>query len=321
MRTMRILMVLAATMCLTTDVGAQNYPEKPVKVIVPFSAGSTTDMIARGVSKGLSGMWGHPVVAENLPDDHGGMIAAGVVAKASPDGYTLLVHSAFAISPAFHSNLPYDPLLDFTHIVPLVRQPLALVVSPSVGIRSLSHLIAIAKSKPGQLKFGSPGVGSAAHLTAEKFRLMVGIDMGHVPFKGGPEVTAAINAGEVLFSFLPVAFAKDSTDKGKLLVLGVTSVQRASAMPQVPTIAEAGLAGFEFNLWWGLWGPAAIPTGLTDKIGNDVARSFATPELKKLFSELGVEPMSMTSTEFTKFVHSEVESVARIVKEAEMKPQ
>jgi tripartite-type tricarboxylate transporter receptor subunit TctC len=145
--------------------------------------------------------------------------------------------------------------------------------------------------------------------------------MGHVPYKGGPEVTAATNAGDVIFSFLPVAFAKNPAEKGKLLVLGVTSVQRASAMPEVPTIAEAGLAGFEFNHWWGLWGPAAIPTSVVDKIGKDVARSFATPELRKLFSELGVEPMSMTSTEFTKFVRSEIESVARIVKETGIKPK
>ena len=318
MKIIRILMAFATVMCFAIEAGAQEYPTKPVKVIIPFSAGSATDVIGRGVSKKLSEMWGLKVVAENLPGK-GGTIAASAVAKAPPDGYTLFVHGAFTINPSFFSNLPYDPLKDFTDIAPLVRQPLALVVSPSAGIKSVSGLIALAKSKPGQLKFGSPGTGSAAHLTAEKFRLMAGIGMGHVPYKGGPETTAATNAGEVIFSFLPMAFAKKSAEKGKLLVLGVTSMQRASAMPEVPTIGEAGLAGFEYSHWWGLWGPAAIPTSVVDKIEKDVARSLATPELRKLFSKLGVEPMSMTSTEFAKFVRSEMESVARTVKETGIK--
>jgi tripartite-type tricarboxylate transporter receptor subunit TctC len=320
MKIIRILVAFATIMYCAIVAGAQDYPTKPVKVIIPFSARSATDVIGRGVSKKLSEIWGQPVVAENLPGK-GGTIAASVIAKAPPDGYTLFVHGAFAINPSFHSNLPYDPLKDFTDIAPLVRQPLALVVSPSGSIKSVSDLIAVAKSKPGQLKFGSPGTGSAAHLTAEKFRLVAGIDMGHVPYKGGIEVTAATNAGDVIFSFLPMAFAKKTAEKGKLLVLGVTSMQRASAMPEVPTIAEAGLAGFEYNHWWGLWGPAGIPTSVVAKIEKDVARSLATPELRKLFLKLGVEPMSMTSTEFAKFVRSEMESVAHTVKETGIQPK
>jgi tripartite-type tricarboxylate transporter receptor subunit TctC len=319
-RMITIMMVFATTLCLTINAGAQDYPTKPVKVIVPFSAGSATDTIALAVSKKLSEIWGQPVVTENVPGK-GGTIGASAVAKAPSDGYTLFVYGAFAISPFFHSNLPYDPLKDFTDIAPLVRQPLVLVVGPSVGIKSMSGLIAVAKSKPGQLKFGSPGTGSAAHLTAEKFRLVAGINMGHVPYKGGPETVKATNAGDVIFSFLPMALAKKTVKKGKLLALGVTSMQRSRAMPEVPTIAEAGLAGFEFSLWWGLWAPAAIPISVVDKIEKDVARSLATSELRKLFSKLGAEPMSMTSSEFAKFVRSEMESVARTVKEAGIKPK
>jgi tripartite-type tricarboxylate transporter receptor subunit TctC len=320
LRMITIIMVFATTLCLTINAGAQDYPTKPVKVIVPFSAGSATDTIARAVSKKLSEIWGQPVVTENVPGK-GGTIGASAVAKAPSDGYTLFVYGAFAISPFFHSNLPYDPLKDFTDIAPLVRQPLVLVVGPSVGIKSMSGLIAVAKSKPGQLKFGSPGTGSAAHLTAEKFRLVAGINMGHVPYKGGPETVKATNAGDVIFSFLPMALAKKTVKKGKLLALGVTSMQRSRAMPEVPTIAEAGLAGFEFSLWWGLWAPAAIPISVVDKIEKDVARSLATSELRKLFSKLGAEPMNMTSPEFAKFVRSEMESVARTVKEAGIKPK
>ena len=242
MKIISISMVLAAVMCFSTIATAQDFPTKPVKVVIPFSAGSATDIIARGVSNKLSEIWGQAVIAENLPGK-GGTIAAGAVAQAAPDGYTLFVHSsAYAINPSLNINLPYDPLKDFTDIVPLVRQPLALVVDPSSGIKSVSALIAFVKSKPGQLKFGSPGTGSAAHLTAEKFRLATGINIEHVPFKGGPETVAAINANEVTFSFLPVAFAKKSVDKGKLIALGMTSMQRSSAMPEVPTIAEEGLA-------------------------------------------------------------------------------
>ena len=314
------LMVLVAILCFATETNAQDYPTKPVKVIIPFSAGSATDIIARGVSKELSEMWGQAVVGENLPGK-GGTVAASAVAQAPPDGYTLFVHAAYVINPSFYSNLPYDPSKDFTDIVPLVRQPLALIVGPSSGIKTVSALIALVKSKPGQLKFGSPGTGSAAHLTAEKFRLETGINIEHVPFKGGPETVAATNGEKVTFSFLPVAIAKKSADKGKLVVLGVTSVQRASTMPEVPTIAEEGLAGFEYNHWWGLWAPAGIPASIVDKIEKDVARSLATPELRKLFSKIGAEPMNMTSTEFAKFVHNEMESVARIVKEAGIKPE
>jgi tripartite-type tricarboxylate transporter receptor subunit TctC len=318
LRMITIMMVFATTMFLVINVGAQDYPTKPVKVIIPFSGGSATDTIARAVSKKLSEIWGQPVVAENVPGK-GGTIGASAVAKAPPDGYTLFVYGAFAISPYFHRNLPYDPLKDFTDIAPLARQPLVLLVGPSVGIKSVSDLIRVAKSKPGQFKFGSPGTGSAAHLTAEKFRLMADINMGHVPYKGGPETVAATNSGDVIYSCLPMALAKKTVKKGKLLALAVTSAERSRAMPEVPTIAETGLAGFEFTMWWGLWAPAAIPTNIVDKIEEDVARSLATPELKKLFSKLGAEPMSMTSSDFTKFVRREMESVARIIKETGIK--
>jgi tripartite-type tricarboxylate transporter receptor subunit TctC len=317
---MCVLMALATVMFIATGADAQDYPTRPVKVIIPFSVGSATDVLARAVSRKLSEIWGQAVVNENLPGQ-GGTLAAAVVAEALPDGYTLFVHGAYAINPSFYSNLPYDPLKDFTDIAPLARQPLVLVVGPSSSPDSVSGLIALAKSKSGQLKYGSPGTGSAAHLAAEKFMLAAGIDMKHVPYKGGPEVIAATNAGDIIFSFLPAAIAKKSVEKGKLVALGATSVQRVSAMPEMPTITEAGLAGFEFNLWWGLWAPAAIPAGVLDKIEKDVARSLAMPGLKELFSKLAAEPMHMTSAEFRKFVRSELESVARTVKETGIKPE
>lgn len=317
----KILMFSAIMLCSTISVANQNYPSKQVNVIIPFSKGSATDIITREMCKGLSKIWGQKVVGKNFPGN-GGTVAATIAAKAPPDGYTLFVHSsAYAINPAVNKNLSYDPLTDFTHIVPIVKQPLALVVEPSSGINSLSSLIAFVKSKPGQLNFGSPGTGSAAHLTAEKFKIEVDINIGHIPFNGGPETAEAINAGKVAFSFLPVAFAKKTADLGKLKVLGVTSLQRSSAMPDVPTIAEEGLAGFEYNHWWGLWAPATLPKNIVDRIEKDVMRSLAMPELKKLFAKIGAEPMNMTSAEFLKFVINELESVARTVREARIQSE
>jgi tripartite-type tricarboxylate transporter receptor subunit TctC len=233
-------MVLVAIIFFANLANAQEYPTKRVKIIIPFSAGSATDIIARELSKKLSELWGQPVVGENLPGK-GGTVAANFVAQAPPDGYTLFVHGAYVINPSFYSNLPYDPSKDFTDIVPLVRQPLALVVSPSSGIKSISALIALAKSKPGQLKFGSPGTGSAAHLTALKFILATGINIEHFPYKGGPETVAGINKREVTFSFLPVAFAKKAVDKGKLQCL-MCRQSRKKASP-VSSIITGGVYG------------------------------------------------------------------------------
>ena len=319
MKLISIIVTFTTLIYFTINAVAQDYPTKPVKIIIPFSQGSITDIIARGVSKQLAGLWKQSVLTENLLGK-GGTIAASFIAKEQPDGYTLFVHGAFTINPSFYRNLSYEPLKDFTHITPLARQPLALVVNPTADIKTLSDLIAVAKSKPRQINFGSPGTGSGAHLIAEKFRLAAGIDMGHTPYNGGPEVIKAINVGHIIFSFLPLGIAKKFAAKGKLRVVGVTSVQRTSAMPEVATISEAGLTGFEYNHWWGLWGPADIPRNIVHKIHKDVARSLATPELRKLFSKIGVAPMNMTSTEFSQFVHSEMKSVAKIIATTGIKP-
>lgn len=312
----KILVLFVICLNITSNVFAQEYPVKPVMVIIPFSEGSATDIIAREVSKKLSEIWDQTVECKNLPGE-GGTIAARAVAHELPDGYTIFVHSsAFAINPSINSNLLYDPLKDFTAVTPIVKQPLALVVDPSSGINSLSGLIALVKSKQNKLKFGSPGTGSAAHLTAEKFKLFVGLDMEHVPFKGGPETVSAINKGTVIFSFLPVAFAKKSIEQGKLKALGVTSIHRSSVMPNVPTIVEEGINGFEYNHWWGIWTPAGISPSISKKIEKDVAIALKTPELRDLFKEIGADPMEMSSEEFSKFVHSEIESMKIIVQEA-----
>ena len=255
MRFTRIVLILATALCFTITAGAQDYPTKPVKVIIPFTAGSATDFVGRTVAKKLSDMWGQPVEAENQPGA-GGTVGASVVAKAPADGYTLLEYSsAYAVSAVLYKNLSYDPLKDFIDIAPLAKQPLVLVVSASSDLKNVSDLIARAKANPGEIKFGSPGVGSAAHLAAEQFNIEAGIKVVHVPYKGGPETISATKDATVTYAFLPLALAM----KEGLKALGVTSSERSSAIPDVPTIAETGLAGFESTVWWGIWAPAGIP--------------------------------------------------------------
>lgn len=311
----KLLVAAVVIFCFASPAAAQTYPSKPIEIIIPFSAGSATDTLARTLATELTKHWGQPVNGVNIPGK-GGVVAAGKVAKALPDGYTLFIHGAFTINPSFHSNLSYDSSEDFTNIAPLVRQSLALLVSPSSTIKSVSTLIASAKDESSQLKFGSPGKGSAAHLAAEKFCLDANIKMKHVPYKGGPEVIQALNVGEVVFSFLPASIAKKFAEKNKVRVLAVTSRQRANILPDVPSISEVGLNDFEYNHWWGIWAPKGVADDLLVKLETDLQLVVATPELQKLFEQIGAEPMSMTSPEFSKFVSSEMESMKHLVQEA-----
>lgn len=320
MKTARILLVLVIGLCFSGSATAQDYPSKPVKVITPYTEGSATDVMARIVSKKLSEIWGQPVSVENKPGA-GGTIGADVVAKAAPDGYTLLVHSSSHTEcVALYNNLPYT-LKDFSDIASLASQPMVLFVKPDSGIKSVSDLIAAAKAKPGQLKYGSPGTGSTAHFAAEKFKSMAGIDTVHVPFKGGPETVAAIKDGSTSYSFLPLAITMKGAKEGKLRALAVTSSKRSAELPEVPTIAESGLAGYEATVWWGIWAPAGIFTGTRDKLIKDVASALASPDMLEQFKKSAFEPMIMTPDKFADFVQSEEKAAARTVKEAGIKLQ
>lgn len=320
MRIARIMMALVIGLFFTIGAFAQDYPAKPVTVIVPYTEGSATDIIARIVSKKLSEMWGQPVTVENKPGA-GGTVGAGAVAKAPPDGYTLLIHAGtHAESFAFYDKLPFT-LKDFADIAPLASQPMVLFVSPASGFKSVSELIAAAKAKPGQLKFGSPGIGTTAHLAAEKFKGMAGIDVVHIPFKGGPDTIAAMKDGSITYAFLPIAVTMKGVREGTLGGLGVTSAKRALELPDVPTIAESGFAGYEATVWWGIWAPAGIPTGVKGKLAKDVAGALASPDMIEQFKKSAFEPMSMTPEKFASFVQSEQEAAVRTAKEAGIKPQ
>jgi tripartite-type tricarboxylate transporter receptor subunit TctC len=301
--------------------GAQGWPTKPVKIVVPFTAGSATDILARTFGQKLQEFWGQPVVIENRPGA-GGTIGAGVVAKSPADGYTLLVHSAaYAYNPSIYPELPYDTLKEFVEIAPLGGQPNVLVVAPSLGIKSVADLIAQAKQKPGQFNYGSAGTGSGTHINAEKFKLATKIDAVHVPYKGTPEALTDTMAGRVTYFFSPISAALPQVREGKLLALGVSSAQRSSTLKDVPTIAEAGVPGFDYNLWVGLFGPAGMPADLVDRINKDVERALQSAEIKERFANLGAEPMPMTPAQFKSFTRSEIDESAKVVKAAGIKAQ
>ena len=294
MKIARMVMVFCIVVCFAGGVFAQDYPTKSVRVIVPFTVGSATDIMARTVSQKLSGLWGQPVVVENLA---AAGIPAGtdVVAKAPKDGYTLLITgSTYAVLPVLYAKLPFDPLKDFIDIAFLASQPFVLVTSPSSGLKTVSELIAAAKAKPGQLKYGAAGTGSGNHFAAERFNMEAGIKAEYVVYKGGPEVNAATMSGQITYWFAPMVIALKPVAEGKLIALGVTGSKRNNWLPSVPTIAEAGIADYEQTTWWGIWAPSGTPAPVVDKLANDVARAVASPDLRAECTKLGYESMSST---------------------------
>jgi len=321
MRVWRWIVILATGMLWTSLAGAQGYPGKPVKIIVPFTAGSATDILARTAGQKLSELWGQPVYVENRAGA-GGTIGAGVVAKSPPDGLTLMVHSAAqAVNAAIYPTLPYDTLKDFVQVAPLGGQPNVLVVAPSTGYKTTADLIAGAMKKPGGLNFASAGIGSGTHINAEKFNLLAGINAVHIPYKGTPEALTEIMSGRVTYFFSPISAALAHIREGKLVALGVSSGKRTSLLPSVPTIAESGLQGFEYNLWVGMFAPAGTPANVVEKINHDVNQVLREPDVRERLTALGAEAMQMTPAEFDKFVRTEMDDSAKVVKAAGIKVQ
>jgi len=303
---------------------SQDYPSKPVRIIEPFGVGGGPDLLARALSPKLSELWGQPVTVENHPGA-GSTVGPALVAKSPADGYTLLINtSAQAYSAALLKNLAYDPLKDFIPVAPLTSQPYVLVSGKSSGIGTVSELIASAKAKPGELKFGSTGVGTGSHLGVEKFNLEAGIRAAHVPAKGGEaiaDVIANTVSGATTYMMAPIQLALADIHAGKLRALGVTTKTRSRLLPEVPTIAEAGVPGFDWPIWYGVWVPAGTPAGVVDKLAKDLARVLAAPEFRAWLEAHGAERMSMTQPEFASFVLKESEGAERIIKAAGVKPQ
>jgi len=319
---MALLAALAATLpLLAPEAAAQAYPSKPVRVIISFTPGSSTDIVGRIVIQKLSEMWGQPVVPENKLGA-GGSIGSAVVAKAAPDGYTLLINSnAHSVNPAIYAKLPYDTLKDFTEIAPLAIQPNVFVVLAEAPHKTLGDFIKAAREKPGALNIGHAGIGSGTHLTTEKFIAATKIKVTEVPFKGTPEVIAAMFSGDVQAYWAPISAAMALIKGGRLRPLAVSTAKRNPQLPEVPTPTEAGAPGTESPLWFGLWGPGGMPSDLVSKINADVRKALADPAVRERLIQTGNDPMDLSPPEFVKLVRSEMEDYARVLKAAGVKPQ
>lgn len=316
-----MLALLFATFGLTVaqPADAQTWPAKPLTAVVPVGPGSLTDTIARLVLDRLASQLGQPVIVENRTGA-GGTIGAAFVAKSPADGYTLLVHSnAHTIAPALYPTLSYHPARDFAAVLPFGISPHVLVVAPSKGFKNVADLIAAAKAKPGALTFASVGVGTATHLSAERFRVSAGIAAVHVPFRGGPQAVTEVMAGRVDFFFGPLGLVLPQIRDDKLVPLVVNGYARSATLPNVPTTAEAGLADAEFPIWFGMFAPAQTPRSIVEKLHGETLKAEQTSDVKDKLARLAVDPMIMTADQFASFVEKEVAANAALVKTAGIK--
>ena len=295
---------------------AQAWPSKRVQVIVPFTAGSATDIMARTVARHLSEQLGQSFVVENRPGA-GGTIGVGAVARAEPDGHTILVHSSsYTITPTTYPNTPYDTVRDLVGITPLALLPNVLVMSPKQDIQTVRDLVRAAKAKPGTMSYASAGVGTATHLNGERFRLGADIDVLHVPFKGTPEALTEIIAGRVDYYFCPVNAVLPMLAEKTLLALAVGSTKRSAALPDVATTVEAGVANSDYNFWVGMFMPSKTPRDVVQRLHQETAKALASKEVRDSMAQLGAELMLKQPDEFDAYIRAEIVTNAALVNAA-----
>jgi tripartite-type tricarboxylate transporter receptor subunit TctC len=313
----RIAVAIFAAAMLATPLAAQDYPKKQIDLIVPFVAGGTTDNIARLIAQRFTESWSQTVVVNNRPGG-GGTIGAHAVAKAAPDGYTLMVTTiAFAINAGLQ-KLPYDTLKDFAPVAELASIPLMLVVLPSIPAKNLAEFIALAKANPRGLEYASSGVGTSTHLAAEMFKSMAGVDLVHVPFKGNAEAMNALLGGHVKTYFALAPAVLEHVKAGALRVLAVTTEQRLPYLPDVPTFAESGFSGYEISSWQGVFAPAGTPNDIVAKIGTELVRMVNAPDVRARMSREGADPVGSTPEQFAARMKSEVAKWSKVAKDAGM---
>jgi tripartite-type tricarboxylate transporter receptor subunit TctC len=291
------------------------YPNRPVKLVIPFPPGGPLDIVGRAIAQKLTDAWGQSVVVDNRPGA-GGNIGADIVAKSAPDGYTILMGalSTHAVNPSLYAKMPYDAVADFAPITLVAVTPNVLVVNATLPVNSAKDFIAYAKANSGKLAFGSGSNGSAGHLAGELFKVETGADIVHVPYKGGAPATQALLAGDTQFMFDNLANAMPQVKAGKLKALAVTTAQRSKLAPDLPTMAEAGLQGFDISTWFGLFAPAGTPKDIIAKWNAEVAKILNSPEMREKLVAQGAEPAPTTPEQFAAFVRSEIPKYAKIVK-------
>lgn len=313
----RFIRTAAATVAavLALGVHAQGYPTHPVKIIVPFSPGGFTDVVARILQTQLGAALGQPIVIENKPGA-GSTIGTAEVSKARPDGYTLaMVSTTHVISPSLYKQMPYDALRDFTPVMKLAEGPYVLVVHPSLPARTVKELIALAKAEPGKIDYASSGNGSSQHLVGALFGQMAGVNLNHVPYKGSGQAMQDLVGGQVKVGFTGAPNAVPYLANGRLRALGVTTRNRSADLPEIPSIAEAGVPGFDATLWLGLLAPPGTPTDVIAKLRDAVTKALSTPEARKLVNSAGVDVALSTPAEFAALMKSEFERWGKVVRE------
>ena len=299
---------------------AQAWPSKPIRVIIPFGAGSATDIIPRIVFEPLAAQLGQPILVENRVGA-GGTLGVTAAATAEPDGHTLLAHSnAHTISPAIYSKLSYDPAGDFAGITPFGAVPNVLIISPSRGIKTIQELVAAGKAKPGTLNYASVGVGSGTHFSVEKFKLSSGLDAQHIPYKGGPEALTDVIAGRVDFYFCPINTALPHIREGRLIALVTSATTRTPELPDVPTTAEAGYKNADFPVWIGLMAPAKTPRTVVEKLHAETVKAIRLPATQERLLKTGVAQMILTPAEFDARIRAEIAANGAVAKAAGIKP-
>jgi tripartite-type tricarboxylate transporter receptor subunit TctC len=312
-------LVLSASACSTR--AQDDYPNRPLRILVGFTPGGGPDLTARHVAQRLGEKWKQQVIVENRPGA-GGTLAAAALARSTPDGYTLLsVTSAHAAAAAIYPKLPYDTLKDFAGVTQTASSKYVLVVAPPLGVRSVGELIARARARPGEINFSSAGVGSGTHFAAEIFKAMAAIDVVHVPHKGVPEALGETVAGRAQFFMAPIANALSLVRDGRLVALGVSSRTRDALLPEVPTIAESGVPGYEQDLWFGLLAPAGTPRGIMNRLNREIAGVLSDGETRARWSPLGLEPRPTTPEEFDRLIAAEIALYTRIARAAHITSQ
>ena len=309
--------VLFAALVATLQVAAQPYPSRPIRFVSPFAAGGSTDQLARLLGQKMSETWGQPVIVENRPGA-GGTTGSELVAKAPPDGYTILLtsSSAHAIGPALRTKLPYDPIKDFAAVTQVASGFNLLVVHPSLPVHSVRELIALARARPGVIAYASGGIGTPAHMAGALFHALAKVDLVHVPYKGGAPAAVAILSGEVPVTFGSIQTVLPQVRNGRLRALASTGARRAAAVPDLPTVAEAGVPGYELNSWYGVLAPAATPHDIVAKLNAEMVRILRLSETRERLTHEGVEPAGTTSEEFAAYIKAEIAKWARVIRAA-----
>ncbi len=311
----RIALAALALLAFSLPASADNYPSKPVKIIVPFGPGGFTDVVARILQKELAPALGQPIIIENRPGA-GSTIGTDTVAKSPADGYTLvMISTTHVISPHLYKHMPYDPIKDFEPVMKLVEGPYVMVVHPSVPANNIAEFIALARQKPGEIFFASSGNGSSQHLVGALFMQMAGIKLTHVPYKGSNAAMQDLLGGQVKVSFVGMPNALANLASGKLRALAVTTKKRSPDLPNVPTMDEAGVKGYEATIWLGMLAPKGTPREIVDKLNADIRKVLADPEAQKLMDKAGVEVAPSTPEEFGALMQAELERWGKVVRE------